>query len=70
MSLLSGKNTYKVIGTKVRETDAAILWNTEIKLDDGDTVFQDMWFPFSQVESIHPDHLIVSNWIAEKKGLI
>lgn len=49
-----------------RETDNAVL----VTDDDG----TDIWFPLSQVESMHFNHsgvghIVVSDWIAAQKGL-
>jgi hypothetical protein len=53
--------------TIVRETEAAI----QIATDSGELV----WLPLSQVEAIHrqgmnQDWLVVTRWIADKKGLL
>jgi hypothetical protein len=49
-----------------RETDSAVL----VTDDDGESI----WFPLSQVESMHKDRnnvgtIVVSDWIANQKGL-
>ena len=62
-------NTVRLTGIRfIRETDAAIL------IDYGG---MEEWIPFSQVEEIqrHPtdashNSILMSEWIAEKKGLI
>lgn len=56
----------RVEGTRLRETDKAVL----VELDEGEEV----WFPLSQVESMHFDgrdagYLMVTDWIAKVKGL-
>jgi hypothetical protein len=64
----------KVLGHRIRETDKAILWDcSEFEHDDStpdSPKALEEWFPLSQVESIHPDYIVVSAWIAEKKGLV
>lgn len=57
-----------VAGKVVRETDNAILFQVS-DLDD-----EEVWFPTSQVESIHRDStgrgtIVVTDWIAQKKGI-
>jgi hypothetical protein len=29
-----------------------------------------VWIPISQVSEIHPDHVVIQRWIADKKGLL
>jgi hypothetical protein len=53
--------------TIVRETEAAI----QVALDSGELV----WIPLSQTEAIHrmgqgQDWLVITRWIADKKGLL
>ena len=53
--------------TRKRETDSAVL---VIDADSG----EEIWFPLSQVNSMHFDKnengtIIVSDWIATQKGL-
>lgn len=55
----------KIPGTKIRETDKAIL----IRLTDTDTPVEE-WFPLSTVHEIHPDYIVVDQWIAKKKDLM
>jgi hypothetical protein len=50
---------------KMYETDEAV----KIEVDD-----ESYWIPLSQVESMHFDgkgngHIVISNWIAQQKGL-
>ncbi len=58
---------YDVRGYILRETDEAIQVDV-----DGEKI----WFPLSQVEEIHRengpemDWLVVTKWIAQKKGLV
>lgn len=58
------KDTVEIHGVIKRETEAAICICV-----DGD----DFWIPFSQTHSIHRedtgDKLVISKWIAQKKGL-
>jgi len=59
--------SYTVTGTIKRETDNAILVHDE----ESD---EDVWFPLSQVDSIHRvggggDQVVVTDWIAKQKGL-
>lgn len=61
---------YEMKGRIEHETDNAILF----KLDTHDEA---LWFPLSQVHQIHRefpsfgyDRLVVSAWIAKKKGVI
>lgn len=58
--------SYTLHGKRERETDAAVL----VVDEDGESI----WFPLSQVESMHFDrngagHIVVSDWIARQKGL-
>ena len=51
--------------SRKRETDNAVL----IEVDD-----EHIWIPLSQVESMHfnwldKGHIVVTDWIAEQKGL-
>ena len=53
--------------TRLRETDSAVL---VIDTDTG----EEMWFPLSQVDSMHFDRnergtIVVTDWIAKQKGL-
>lgn len=55
----------------VAETPSAILVRVQIP---GSKITEDMWFPLSQVHSIHKDPtapwIIVTPWIAKKKGFL
>lgn len=55
----------------VTETPAAILVKVQIP---GAKITEDMWFPLSQVHSIHRDPtapwVMVTVWIAKKKGFL
>lgn len=58
---------HTINGKRLRETDNAVL----IVDDDTD---EEIWFPLSQVESMHFDRdgngsIVVSDWIARQKGL-
>lgn len=76
--LTSKADTFKVNGIIKRETTAAILIDVIHDLDVP-TDREPIWFPLSQVKSIHHTHslvnntfdsLVVTNWIAKQKGLI
>ena len=59
--------SYTLHCKKVRETDNAILVTDT---DSGEQI----WFPFSQVDSMHFDRdgkgtIVVTDWIAAQKGL-
>lgn len=72
--------SHNLKGEIIAETSAAILfrsYNTESDYEarDGDSI----WFPLSQVDEIHRtysiasgtlDEIVVSDWIAKKKGLV
>lgn len=72
---------YKLTGTKVRETDKAILFRPET-IDtapcekDPDGKYTSYWFPLSQIKSIvttpheGADTIEVAEWILSAKGLI
>ena len=62
---MATEHVVKVYGSKVKETDKAILW--EFIEPTGDV--RQEWFPFSQTSEIHPDHIVVTAWIADKKGI-
>lgn len=58
--------SYSIDCMRERETDDAVL------ITDGDG--ESIWFPLSQVESMHFDknergHIVVTDWIARQKGL-
>jgi len=67
----------KLIGTAGSETDKAIRFRYHtLVYPNGkeESVEGDGWFPFSQVTSISrnaatDDEIVISEWIAEKKGL-
>lgn len=63
------RDEVKIHGTRKKETVKAVLWRVEKETEDG-TEYEDVWFPLSQVHSIHPDHIVVTRWIADKKGLL
>lgn len=59
--------TVRVDAVRLRETDNAVLVHV-LDLDE------EVWFPLSQVESMHfnqqdAGHLIVTDWIAKQKGI-
>ena len=59
--------SYELACTRKRETDSAVL------VFDHATE-EEIWFPLSQVDSMHFDRnengtIIVSDWIATQKGL-
>jgi hypothetical protein len=62
----------EIKGTILRETGAAIL----ISHNSPEGTTESIWFPLSTVHSIHrskiegEDTLVVSLWIATKKGLV
>lgn len=62
------KDTFELTGTILHETAAALL----IAVDGSQ-----YWLPFSQIYEIHrsvnadvEDRLLISKWIATKKGLV
>ena len=60
--------SYELACTFKRETDDAVL------VFDHATE-EDIWFPLSQVDSMHRDKngngtIVVSDWIAKQKGLL
>ena len=59
--------SYTLSCTRKRETDAAVL----VADDDSG---EEIWFPLSQVDSMHFDKnskgtIVVTDWIANQKGL-
>lgn len=54
----------------VTETASALLVKVQIP---GAKINEDMWFPLSQIHSIHhsdPPWIMVTPWIAKKKGFL
>lgn len=62
------KNTFEYVCERIRETDNAVMVRDYQSHDD-------VWFPLSQVESMHFDRngdgkIVVTAWIARQKGLL
>ncbi len=60
----------KVEGIIIRETDSALLFKFQLPECNPQTE----WFPLSQIQSIHrfpgkKDEVVMSRWIANKKGI-
>lgn len=69
------KESHTLEGTILRQTTQAIHFRVMHTVNDT----EDIWFPLSQVVSIHNtasilngthDKLVVTKWIAKQKGLI
>lgn len=64
---------FKLQGTILRETAAAVLLSFSHPYTGEDTT---EWFPLSQVSELHHsgdedgDSIVMSQWIAAKKGLV
>ena len=64
------KELITIHGTNGGETGKAIRWVLSAEhYPNIHTTKLSHWFPFSQVEQIHPDTLVVNRWILETKGL-
>lgn len=57
-----------ISGTKGVETAKALFFTLD-KDEYPELKTHGQWFPFSQIEEIHPDSLVVSRWILEQKGI-
>jgi hypothetical protein len=55
-------DTRKVLGTRVRETQKALIWRWHAERTG---TFGTVVFPLSAVLEIHPDSVVVEAWIAE-----
>lgn len=69
-----GSKTITLHGEVKRQTDKAVLIvpdtsKHEIEFNDEKEETNGMWFPLSQVEAVGPNYLVISEWIAEKKGI-
>ena len=59
-----------ISGTNGGETGKAIRWVLDsIEYPNIHVSQLSQWFPFSQVEQIHSDTIVVSKWILEQKGI-
>lgn len=59
-----------VQGTNGGETGKAIRWILDpVEYPNIHECHSSHWFPFSQVEQIHPTSLVVSRWILEQKKI-
>ena len=64
------KELVTVMGESGGETGKAILWKLDpIEYANVPKHLLSVWFPFSQVEEIHTDTIVVSRWILETKEL-
>jgi len=62
------QKTFEIACRRIRETDNAVLIHEDATSDD-------IWIPLSQVEEMHFDKnqygtLVVTEWIAQQKGLL
>jgi hypothetical protein len=69
-----GAKTITLHGEIRRQSDKAVLivpdtTRHEIEFNDPREEVIGMWFPLSQVEAVGPNYLVISEWIAEKKGI-
>lgn len=53
---------------KIRETELALLVSFQDK--DNKLKITEVWIPFSQIEEIHPNRIVISQWFASKAELI
>jgi len=64
------KELVTLVGENGGETGKAILWKLDpIEYPNIPKDKLNTWFPFSQVEEIHSDTIVVSRWILEAKEL-
>lgn len=68
---------YTLTGTKVRETDKAILFRADSINDVPLDKSKQEWFPLSQIRKMFhdknvsgSDYIIVSEWILSQKGML